>query len=472
MDKTLLNTPENFINISVIGAGYVGLVTGTCLATLGFKVCCFDIDTNKIHNLQLGKISIYEPQLPELISEQTKLKNLTFTNDLETAVNHAQAIFIAVGTPQDVSGKANLTFVDTAIAQIATFLTPEHYKLIIIKSTVPVGTCRNIQDAILKINPQANFDIASNPEFLREGSAVFDFMDPDRIIIGTNQNINNTVNQTIAKSHMILKKIYKKFIEKNIPILFNDLESSELIKYASNCFLATKITFVNELADLCESLNTTLDVHTDILKITHGMGLDKRIGSKFLQPGPGFGGSCFPKDNLALNYCATQHDINLSILSTTIESNNNRINSLSTKIISICGGTVKNKIIAILGIAFKANTDDIRDSVAIPVINDLSNNGATLQIYDPQAMEQGKIFFQDKNNIHWLNNSYAAITNANAIVILTEWLEFTNLNLAKIKNLTNNQYPIVIDFRNLFSIEIMQNAEFNYYSIGRKYLNP
>ncbi len=458
-----------FCNIAIIGAGYVGLVTGTCLASLGHTVYCVDSDEEKIKNLQLGSIHIHEPNLSALIIEQIKLNRLIFTNNLKMAVKHAIAIFIAVGTPQSKSGKADLSFVETAISEIATLLKPDDYKLIIIKSTVPVGTCRNMQNLILQINPKACFEVASNPEFLREGSAVFDFMCPERIVIGINQD---KPSKEFAKSYTVLRKIYEKFIDQNIPVLFNDLESSELIKYAANCFLAVKITFINELADLCETLNTKLDANVDILKVAHAMGLDSRIGEKFLQPGPGFGGSCFPKDTLALDYYATQYGTSLSILNAAIRANQDRIKNLSAKIINICKstqiGTIANKVIAVLGIAFKANTDDIRDSVATTVINDLHANGAILQVYDPEAMPNGKQLFKDLKNIVWSDSLYTAINNAEIIVILTEWLEFFDLNFTKIKNLMNKQHPIIIDFRNLFDLDVAKTAGINYYPVGRK----
>jgi UDPglucose 6-dehydrogenase len=459
---------EYFCNIAMIGAGYVGLVTGTCLASLGHTVYCFDLDVDKIKKLQQGEIYIHEPNLSELIIEQIKLNRLIFTNDLQVAVEHAEAIFIAVGTPQESSGKANLSFVETAMVQIAALLRINDYKLIVIKSTVPVGTCRQMYAKILQVNPLACIEIASNPEFLREGSGVFDFMNPERIVIGINKNKQN---QDPLKAQIILRKIYKKFIDNHVSVLFNDLESSELIKYASNCFLSVKIAFINELADLCEGLNKDLNNNVDILTVTNAMGLDSRIGEKFLQPGPGFGGSCFPKDTLALSYCAEQHNISLSILNAAITANKKRIKNLSTKIINICKntkiGAVTNKTIAILGIAFKANTDDIRDSVAITVINDLYANGAILQIYDPKALEQGKNFFKSLNNVLWADNVYAAIANADVIVILTEWLEFVNLDLARVKGLMKNQHYVIIDFRNIFRLDKMQNAGFSYYATGR-----
>ena len=457
---------EYFCNIAMVGVGYVGLVTGTCFASLGHKVYCFDLDIEKIKKLQRGEIYIHEPNLSELIVEQIKLNRLVFTNDLQVVVNHAEAIFIAVGTPQESSGKANLSFVEIAMVQIAALLRENDYKLIVIKSTVPVGTGRLMHAKILQNNPLACIEIASNPEFLREGSAVFDFMHPERIVIGINQNKPNQ-----EKAYNILRKIYQKFIDNHIPLLFNDLESSELIKYASNCFLSVKIAFINELADLCEGLNKDLNTNVDILTVARAMGLDPRIGEKFLQPGPGFGGSCFPKDTLALDYCAAQHNINLSVLHAAITSNQKRITNLSTKIINICEnakiGIITHKTIAILGIAFKANTDDIRDSVAITVVNDLYSSGAILQIYDPKALDQGKEFFKSLNNILWVDNVYAAIDNSDVVVILTEWSEFVNLDLAKIKSLMKNQHYVIIDFRNIFGVETMQNAGFNYYSIGR-----
>lgn len=454
---------QTAVNIAVIGAGYVGLVTGACLASLGHKVYCVDIDLQKIKQLELGQVEIYEPGLSELIIEQIKLQRLVFTSNLTLAVNNATAIFIAVGTPQDNDGKANLTFIENSIVQVANLLEHNNYKLIIIKSTVPVGTCRLMHNKILELNPNACFDIASNPEFLREGSAVFDFMQPERIVIGLQAEA-----QAQTQANILFKKIYKYFIDQNTPVLFYDLESSELIKYASNCFLAVKIAFINELADLCEQLNQNPNVNADILKVATAMGLDSRIGAKFLQPGPGIGGSCFPKDTLALNYSALEQGVNLSILQAAINANKTRISRLSKKIINIT--PVFNKTIAILGLAFKANTNDIRDSVSINVINDLYKEGAKLQVYDPKALEHGKTLFNNlliNNNILWCDSVNAAISNAEIVVVLTEWIEFANLNLASMRQLMNNNKPIVIDFRNLFDLQLMQHAGFKYYAVGR-----
>jgi UDPglucose 6-dehydrogenase len=456
---------QNPLNIAIVGTGYVGLVTGSCLAALGFKVRCFDIDTKKINALSSGKSAIYEPGLQEVIAAQIKLNNLQFTTDLADLITTSQTIFIAVGTPQDVSGKANLDFVNNAIAQLSEFLNPEQYKLIIIKSTVPIGTCRTIKQQLQQLNPQANFDIASNPEFLREGSAVHDFMHPDRIVCGIDKNS--------SQAKLILTNIYQKFLAQNIPLLFNSLESSELIKYAANCFLATKIAFVNELADLCESVNQSASgAKTDILQIANAMGLDPRIGSQFLQPGPGFGGSCFPKDIQALNYCAKQYNTQLNILQATINANQYRVQHLSKKIINIYqynfpNQSINNKIITILGIAFKANTDDIRDSVAINVIQDLSQHGAKLQIYDPQAIEPGKSLFQSYSNIAWQDNAYSACEQSELIIILTEWPEFQQLDLTKIQQLSNQKNLIMIDFRNLFNPIDLEQTGIKYYSVGR-----
>ncbi len=455
---------KQFYNITVIGAGYVGLVTSACLASIGHTVYCFDIDINKIQKLKLGDIYIHEPTLSELIIKQIKLNKLVFTNDLQTAVNAAEVFFIAVGTPQEIDGKANLQFVEEAILQITALFKLNDYRLIVIKSTVPVGTCRVMYDKVSSLKPDLDFDIASNPEFLREGSAVFDFINPDRIVIGVNKQHKK---QDISTN--ILKNIYKHFLDREISVLFNDLESAELIKYASNCFLSVKIAFINELADFCVGINKALGTCLNTLTVAHAMGLDPRIGSQFLQPGPGFGGSCFPKDTLALDYFAKQYSVNLSILSAAIKANRHRIKNLSKKIINICRqakiGSVSDKTIAILGIAFKANTDDIRDSPAITVVNDLRNKGALLRVYDPQAVTNGKIFFKDLKNIFWLDNLYDAVANSDLVVILTEWPEFINVDLVKFKNLMKSSRYVVIDFRNLFCVKAMHSHGFDYYSM-------
>lgn len=456
---------EKFYNIAVIGAGYVGLVTGSCLASLGHTVYCVDIDINKIKKLQLGEVYIHEPGLSELIIEQIKLKRLIFTDNLELAVDAAEVFFIAVGTPQHKNGRANLTFVRNAILQLTSLFKPNDYKLIIIKSTVPVGTCRSIYNKINKLKPNLIIDVVSNPEFLREGSAIFDFMHPDRIIVGINNNSSHK-----QRTSVMLHNIYRYFIDRNVPLLENDLESSELIKYASNCFLATKIAFINELADFCVQVNNKLHSNLDILKVAYAIGLDPRIGSKFLQPGPGFGGSCFPKDTLALDYSAKQYNTKLSILNAAIVANQTRIYGLSNKIINICKynniNKIHNKVIAILGIAFKANTDDIRDSPAIEVINDLHRQGAVLNIYDPKAIANGKQLFKKLKNINWLDNAYAAISNAELIVVLTEWPEFVDLDLRQVKHLMKPNYLIIIDFRNLFNPVLMQQLGIHYYSMA------
>lgn len=456
---------KQFYNITVIGAGYVGLVTGSCLASLGHTVYCVDIDINKIKKLQLGEVYIHEPGLSELIVEQIKLKRLIFTNNLKIAVDSTEVFFIAVGTPQHKNGRANLNFVDNAILQLASLFKPKDYKLIIIKSTVPVGTCRSIYNKITKLNPALSIDIASNPEFLREGSAIYDFMHPDRIVMGIG---NNSIYKSRSKA--ILHNIYRYFINLRVPLVVNDLEGSELIKYTSNCFLAIKIAFINELADFCAQVNNKLNANLNVLKVAYATGLDPRIGTKFLQPGPGFGGSCFPKDTLALGYCAKQHNAKLSILNAAIVANKTRIRDLSKKVINICKdnniSNIRNKVITILGLAFKANTDDIRDSPAINVINDLHRQGAVLNIYDPKAIKNGKQLFKKFKNINWLDTAYAAIDRAELIVILTEWPEFADLDLRRVKSLMKSNYLLIIDFRNLFDAYIMQQLGLRYYSMA------
>lgn len=456
---------KQFYNIAVIGAGYVGLVTGSCLASLGHTVYCFDIDINKIKKLQLGEVYIHEPGLSELIIEQIKLKRLIFSDNLKMVVDATEVFFIAVGTPQHKNGRANLNFVKNAILQLTSLFTPDNYKLIIIKSTVPVGTCRAIYNKIHQLRPDLSVDVVSNPEFLREGSAISDFMHPDRIVFGINKSPGYQ-----QRSSFILHNIYRYFIDRNILLLENDLEGSELIKYTANCFLAIKIAFINEIADFCVQVNNKLHSSLDVLKVAYAIGLDPRIGSQFLQPGPGFGGSCFPKDTLALDYAAKQYNTKLSILNAAIVANKTRIYSLSNKIINICKynniNKIHNKIIAILGVAFKANTDDIRDSPAIKVINDLHRKGAILNIYDPKATVHGKQVFKKLKNINWLDNAYTAISNADLIVILTEWPEFVALDLQQVKHLMKPNYLIIIDFRNLFEAHIMAQLGLKYYSMA------
>ena len=434
------------MQIAMIGAGYVGLVTGACFSEFGANVTCVDKDVNKISTLKEGKIPIFEPGLEALVQSNVQSNRLTFTTDLKTAVEKADAVFIAVGTPsRRGDGHADLSFVFSAAEEIAHAM--RNYTLIVTKSTVPVGTGRQVAEKIRQICPEADFDVCSNPEFLREGAAINDFMRPDRIIIGANTD----------RARKMMREIYRPLFLRETPIVFTDLETSELTKYAANSFLATKITFINEIADLCEKLGA--DVH-DVAK---GIGLDGRIGSKFLHPGPGYGGSCFPKDTLALVQTATKADSPLRIVEAVVEVNDKRKKSMAKKIINACSGNVTDKTLAILGVTFKPNTDDMRDAPSLDIIPALQAEGANINAYDPEGMHEAKSVLKD---VSWCSDAYEAMAGADAVAILTEWNEFRGLDLPRIKSLL--RHPIVIDLRNIYNPEEMRDAGFIYSCVGRK----
>jgi len=434
------------MQIAMIGAGYVGLVTGACFSEFGANVTCVDKDVNKISTLKEGKIPIFEPGLEALVQSNVQSNRLTFTTDLKTAVEKADAVFIAVGTPsRRGDGHADLSFVFSAAEEIAHAIS--NYTLIVTKSTVPVGTGRQVAEKIRRICPEADFDVCSNPEFLREGAAINDFMRPDRVVIGADTD----------RARKMMREIYRPLFLRETPIVFTDLETSELTKYAANSFLATKITFINEIADLCEKLGA--DVH-DVAK---GIGLDGRIGSKFLHPGPGYGGSCFPKDTLALVQTATKADSPLRIVEAVVEVNDNRKKSMAKKIINACSGNVTDKTLAILGVTFKPNTDDMRDAPSLDIIPTLQAEGANINAYDPEGMHEAKSVLKD---VSWCNDAYEAMAGADAVAILTEWNEFRGLDLPRIKSLL--KHPIVIDLRNIYNPEEMRDAGFIYSCVGRK----
>ena len=434
------------MQIAMIGAGYVGLVTGACFSEFGANVTCVDQDIDKILVLNKGQIPIFEPGLEDLVRTNVQAKRLTFTSDLKTAVEKADAVFIAVGTPsRRGDGHADLSFVFAAAKEIASSL--NGYTLIVTKSTVPVGTGRQVAEIIREIRPTADFDVCSNPEFLREGAAINDFMRPDRVVIGADSD----------RARKIMREIYRPLFLRETPIVFTDLETSELIKYAANSFLATKITFINEIADLCEKVGA--DVH-DVAK---GIGLDGRIGSKFLHPGPGYGGSCFPKDTLALVQTAAQAKAPLRIIETVVDINQKRKKSMANKIINACSGNVKNKTIAILGVTFKPNTDDMRDAPSLDIIPNLQAEGANINAYDPEGMNEAKVLL---NDVSWCEDAYKAMDRADAVAILTEWNEFRGLDLSRIKSLL--RAPIVVDLRNIYNPEEMEDAGFAYFCVGRR----
>ena len=434
------------MNITMVGCGYVGLVSGTCFSEFGANVTCFDIDADKISRLSNGDIPIYEPGLDNLVEKNIKQGRLKFTNKIEDCIPNSDIIFIAVGTPERRGdGHADLSYVHKAIEKIAPNLSG--YTVIVDKSTVPVGTARDVKKLIKKKNPDADFDIASNPEFLREGAAISDFMRPDRVVIG--------VETDRAKS--FLKELYRPINLIEAPILFTNLESAELIKYASNAFLATKVTFINEIAILCEK------VGADIHAVSKGMGLDGRIGRKFLHPGPGYGGSCFPKDTKALVRTARENDAQCYIVETVIRSNDQQKIRMIEKIRIACDGDVSGKNLTILGLTFKPETDDIRKSPALTILPKLILMGAKLTVFDPKGMSEAKKIFS--KNVTFKEDGYEAIKGSDAVIILTEWNIFRGMDLKRIKKLMKGSK--FIDLKNIYEPSEMQAAGFEYTCIGR-----
>ncbi len=429
------------MKIAVIGTGYVGLVSAVCFAKLGHEVVGVDKDSFKISELQKNIIPIFEPSLKELLIEVED--KISFTTDLKLALDGAKAVFIAVGTPQDEDGSADLSYVMAAAREIAQF--SSDYKVIVTKSTVPVGTGARVEEVMKEANPKLEFSVASNPEFLREGNAIEDFMAPDRIVIGTKDDA--------AKK--ILSEIYQKFpVEK---IVHADITTAELIKYASNSFLATKISFINEIADLCEKTGG------DIKQLANAIGLDSRIGGKFLNPGPGFGGSCFPKDIMAIVNVAKENNVDLSLINSVIASNVFRKQKMVQKITDALGGNIVGKKIAMLGLAFKANTDDIRYSPAISIAKAISKT-AKIRATDPEALENSRKELHDFSEIEFFADPYEAIKGADLIVIATEWKNYSTLDFDRIKQLTNSR--IIVDLRNILDASRVVAAGFRYVYIG------
>ena len=433
------------MRIAMIGTGYVGLVSGACFSEFGVEVVCVDKDAGKIERLRRGEIPIYEPGLETLVGNNVKAGRLSFTQDLSAAVASADAVFIAVGTPsRRGDGHADLSYVYGAAEEIAAAL--DGYTVVVTKSTVPVGTGREVADIISKVRPDAAFDICSNPEFLREGSAIDDFMRPDRVVIGADAE----------PAREVMKALYRPLFLIETPIVFTSLETSELIKYAGNTFLATKITFINEIANLCEQVGA--DVH-DVAK---GIGLDGRIGRKFLHPGPGYGGSCFPKDTLALVKTAQGAGTPLRIVETVVDVNEKRKAEMAEKIITACGGSVVGKTIAVLGLTFKPNTDDMRDSPSLTIIPALQAAGATIRAFDPEGMPEAQQLLED---VHWCDDAYDAMTGADAVALVTEWNQFRALNFERAKKVL--KAPLMIDLRNVYNPDEMARLNFNYSCIGR-----
>ncbi len=434
------------MNISVIGTGYVGLVSGVCFAEFGFNVTCVDKDKNKIQVLNRGKIPIYEPGLETILKRNIVSKRIKFTSNLDYAVKNSDIVFIAVGTPsRRGDGHADLSFVFNAAEEIAKAI--NSYTLVVTKSTVPVGTGNKVKEVIKKVNPNIEFDVASNPEFLREGSAIEDFMRPDRVIVGVENE----------KAKEIMATLYRPLFLLETPIVYTSLESSELIKYASNAFLAVKISYINQMADLCEKVGANID------DISKGMGLDKRIGNKFLHTGPGYGGSCFPKDTLALVKTANEYHSDVSIVKETIKYNDFRKKYMVEKIQSITGN-LSDKDIAILGLSFKPETDDMRDSPSIDIINGLLDLNANIFAYDPAAINEAKKIFSKK--INYLPSTQDCIAGKDILVVLTEWNEFRALNPLEISKLMRGN--TVIDLRNIFDSKAMAEAKLVYKPLGKK----
>ncbi|MBY0301317.1 MULTISPECIES: UDP-glucose dehydrogenase family protein [Sphingomonas] len=433
------------MKIAMIGSGYVGLVSGACFADFGHDVVCVDKDASKIERLLNGVMPIYEPGLDELVARNVQAGRLRFTTELAEGVAGADAIFIAVGTPsRRGDGHADLTYVHAAAKEIGEALTG--YAVVVTKSTVPVGTGDEVERIIREAAPQAQFGVVSNPEFLREGAAIDDFKRPDRIVIGSEDD----------RATEVMRQVYRPLYLNAAPILVTRRRTAELIKYAGNAFLATKITFINEIADLCEK------VGADVKDVSRGIGLDNRIGSKFLHAGPGYGGSCFPKDTLALLKTSQDYDAPQRIVEAVVAVNDTRKRAMGRKIIAAMGGDVRGKTVAVLGLTFKPNTDDMRDSPAIAVIQTLQDAGATVKAYDPEGVEQAKKVL---DNVDYCDGPYSAIEGADALAIVTEWDEFRALDLARVKSLLAS--PVLVDLRNIYIPDEVRAAGFDYTSIGR-----
>lgn len=436
------------MRIAMIGTGYVGLVTGVCFSEFGFHVTCVDSNARKVERLKKGEVPIYEIGLRLLMHNNQSVGRLEFTTDTAAAVADADVVFIAVGTPpRPEDGHADLRYVMQAAQDIAKGM--NGYKVIVTKSTVPVGTGRQVADTIRKKNPHAEFDIASNPEFLREGSAVEDFMQPDRIVIGTDT----------PRAREIMERLYQPLVQQqDTPILVTGIESAEVIKYASNSFLATKIAFINEMADFCEA------VGGDIEEVSRGMGMDKRIGHRFLQAGPGYGGACFPKDTSAMACMAEEAGSPLSLVEATIAANRHRKESMAGRITQAMGGNVADKTIGILGLTFKPGTDDMRESPSIPIIRTLLRREASLRLYDPKGMDAAREMFSD-GQITWCKDAYHAAKGASALVVVTEWNEFYKLDLKKAGEVMETRH--IIDLRNIYAPDEMKRHRFRYTPVGR-----
>jgi UDPglucose 6-dehydrogenase len=434
------------MKIAMIGTGYVGLVSGVCFSDFGHEVICVDKLPEKIAQLERGEVPIYEPGLDAVMERNVAAGRLSFTTDLAAAVDGADAVFIAVGTPtRRGDGHADLTYVMAAAEDIAQALTG--YAVVVTKSTVPVGTNRKVEAVIRAANPEAKFDVASNPEFLREGAAIDDFMKPDRVVVG--------VESERAKA--IMGDIYRPLFLRDFPVVYTDLESAEMIKYAANAFLATKISFINEIAALCER------VGADVKSVAKGIGLDGRIGNKFLHAGPGYGGSCFPKDTSALARIGQEHGVPQRITETVIEVNEAIKRRMIDKVLDLCGGSANGKVIAVFGVTFKPETDDMRDAPSLTIVPALVGGGAQVRICDPQGIREGKMLLP---GVAWVDDAYEAAKDADIVVILTEWNEFRALDLSRLAG--GMASPVMADLRNVYDRESVLAAGFTkYVGVGR-----
>ncbi|MES2665077.1 MAG: UDP-glucose/GDP-mannose dehydrogenase family protein [Pseudomonadota bacterium] len=434
------------MKIAMIGTGYVGLVSGVCFSDFGHHVTCVDLDPAKIARLQAGEVPIYEPGLEALMAKNVAAGRLTFTTDLPAAVAGAEAVFIAVGTPtRRGDGHADLTYVMAAAGDIGRALTG--YAVIVTKSTVPVGTNRKVAEAVAEANPDAAFDVASNPEFLREGAAIDDFMHPDRVVVGVESD----------RAKKVMAELYRPLFLREFPVVYTGLESAEMIKYAANAFLATKITFINEIAALCER------VGADIKAVSKGIGMDGRIGNKFLHAGPGYGGSCFPKDTKALARIGQDHAVPMQIVETVIKVNDEIKRRMIDKIVDLCDGSLLDKTVAILGVTFKPNTDDMRDAPSLTIVPALVGAGVKVKVVDPQGRHEGEALLP---GVKWVDSPYRAAKDADVLVILTEWNEFRALDLAKLAR--KMAKPRMADLRNIYDrAEVLEAGFTHYQGVGR-----
>ena len=439
------------MRIGMVGTGYVGLVSGTCFAEFGIDVTCVDKDAGKIERLKKGEIPIYEPGLEDLLARQIEAKRIRFSTTITDAIKGMDAIFIAVGTPsRRGDGQADLSYVYACAREIAPHL--ENYTVIVTKSTVPVGTAREVERIIRETNPNADFAVASNPEFLREGAAIEDFMRPDRVVIGTDGG---------ERAEKVMRELYRPLYINETPIVFTAPETSELIKYAANAFLATKITFINEIANLCEKAGA------DVQVVAKAIGLDKRIGGKFLHAGPGYGGSCFPKDTLALIQTGEQMGAPQTIVETVMLVNEKRKRQMARRVIEACGGSVRGKRVGVLGVSFKPNTDDMREAPSLTILPILQEEGASVAAFDPAAMHEGAKLLQ---GVQWQKDPYAVAEGADVLLILTEWNEFRGLDMERVGN--SMKAKRLVDLRNIYKPEDMQALGFRYISVGRTETAP